>query len=383
MTRSAENGIPPLVYAGPTISRREVEAVLPGADVRPPVRRGDLYRDRTLRYSVLVVIDGVFHQDEAVPIREVVDVAQDGAWVVGASSMGALRAAECWPAGVDGVGAVYRLFRRGRLESDDEVAVAFDPDDPGRSSVALVNVRAAVAAARRRGVLPPEVGRRIVEEARDTFYPDRHWRLLLRRAGVHDPDGALEGRLSAIDLKRTDAGRALRYVARRIAVDPSLAHRPRRGTGPFVPSEARRERPPAAGDGRTPDELRLPLVAYLLASGRYPLDGAGHSVMADGATVAAERIWRDLEDRGELDACLFRLRALRDAPNEARRIGITPGPAHRASADREIAGRHGCASWSELEGRLDPTSPPGSWILDYREALPWAVCLREALFRPN
>jgi len=380
------NGIPPLVYVGPTISRGDVEAALPGAEVRPPVRRGDLYRDRTLRYSVLVVIDGVFHQDEAVPTREVVDVAEDGAWVVGASSMGALRAAECWPAGVEGVGSIYRLFRRGSLESDDEVAVAFDPDDPGRSSVALVNVRAAVAAARRRGVLPPEVGRRIVEEARDTFYPDRHWRSLLRHAGVDDPDGTLEGRLSAFDLKRTDAGRALRYVARRLAADPSLTHRPRRGTGPFVPSEARRERPPAAGDGRTPDELRLPLVAYLLASGRYPLDGDGHpaaGVAAYGATMPPERIWQDLEDRGELDACLFRLRALRDAPNEARRIGITPGPTHRAAADREIAGRHGCASWSELEGRLDPTSPPGSWILDYREALPWAVCLREALFRPN
>ena len=155
---------------------------------------------------------------------------------------------------------------------------------------------------------------------------------------------------------------------------------------PSSPREARRERPHAAGDDRTPDELRLALAAYLLASGRYPPRGDGRQVgevAAYGAVASPERIWQDLEERGELDASLFRLRALRDAPDEARRMGITPGPTHRAAADREIADRHGCSSWSELEGRLDPGSPLGSWILDYREVLPWALCLREALFKPN
>src|SRR5690242_15969608 len=87
-------GIPPVVYVGPTLAEQEVSEALPGAEIRPPVRRGDLYRDRMLRYSVFVVIDGVFNQQEALPLREIIDVLGDGAWVVGASSMGALRAAE-------------------------------------------------------------------------------------------------------------------------------------------------------------------------------------------------------------------------------------------------------------------------------------------------
>jgi len=68
-----------------------------------------------------VIIDGVFHQEPAVPPREILDVLEDGAVIVGASSMGALRAAECWPAGMRGVGTIYRLYRRGALKSDDEV----------------------------------------------------------------------------------------------------------------------------------------------------------------------------------------------------------------------------------------------------------------------
>jgi hypothetical protein len=120
----------------------------------PPIRRGDLYRDRLLGFRVFVILDGVFGQELAVSPREAIDVARDGAVVVGACSMGAIRAAECWPAGVEGVGAVYRLFRRGALTSDAEVAVAFSPEPPYRPvSVPLVNVRYALSRCLRDRVL--------------------------------------------------------------------------------------------------------------------------------------------------------------------------------------------------------------------------------------
>jgi hypothetical protein len=162
-----------VVYAGPSINRAEVQQLLPGCTQLGPIRRGELYRDRMLGYSAFVIIDGVFFQDRAVSPRELLDVLQDGAWIAGAASMGALRAAECWPAGMVGVGAIFRLFRRGSLKSDDEVAVAFDPGGAeGATTVALVNVRYALRRALHARRLASDDARRILDAARATRYSD-------------------------------------------------------------------------------------------------------------------------------------------------------------------------------------------------------------------
>src|SRR5688572_24185459 len=99
---------PPLIaFVGSTISRAEAGRLCPGLDLRPPARRDDLYRAREGGAWGFLLIDGVFMQDDAVSPREVVDVLDDGALVVGAASMGALRAADCWPAGARGIGLIY------------------------------------------------------------------------------------------------------------------------------------------------------------------------------------------------------------------------------------------------------------------------------------
>lgn len=80
--------------------------------------------------------------------------------------MGALRAAGCWPVGLQGVGLVYRLFRMGILDSDGEVAVGTDQDNHFCAiSVALVNVRYAVSRAIRQGILERQTGQRMVDAA--------------------------------------------------------------------------------------------------------------------------------------------------------------------------------------------------------------------------
>ena len=47
---------------------------------------------------------------------------------MGASSMGALRAAELSQFGMVGIGEVYQAFKLGRLEDDDEVAIVHGPE---------------------------------------------------------------------------------------------------------------------------------------------------------------------------------------------------------------------------------------------------------------
>src|SRR5204863_1523441 len=192
---------PMIAFVGPSISRAEAAGLCPGLDLRPPVRRDDLYREREKGAWGFLIIDGVFMQEDAVSPREVADVLEDGALVVGASSMGALRAADCWPAGAQGVGLIYRLYRRGVLGSDEEVAVAVSTDGSDAAvSVPLVNVRYAVSRAVRRLLLDRAGARRIVEAAASIYYPERTWPQVLERAGGPLPPAIVDYCVS-LDLK--------------------------------------------------------------------------------------------------------------------------------------------------------------------------------------
>src|SRR5207302_4243399 len=51
---------PMIAFVGPSISRAEAERVCPGLDLRPPIRRNDLYHERELGAWGFLIIDGVF-----------------------------------------------------------------------------------------------------------------------------------------------------------------------------------------------------------------------------------------------------------------------------------------------------------------------------------
>ncbi|WP_164019991.1 TfuA-like protein [Pyxidicoccus trucidator] len=430
---------PPIVFLGPSLSRGEAEALLPGADFRPPVRRGDLYRARASGGSVFLIVDGVFMQQHAISPREIVDVVRDGAWVVGASSMGALRAAECWPAGMQGVGSIYRLFRRGSLTSDDEVAVVFDPESERPGSIALVNVRHAVARAVRQGQLLRSEAERLVRVAEETFYAERTWRTLLARAGFKDGK-QLERRLSGWDLKAEDARRGLRYVARRLSTPPGRARGARRKRAEPGLAPRTREQGPDALAGLNAVTLRRELARWHLVSGRYTrhalvisaaspewgfserlrMTGSAASVLAAplllstmrgaparfaatkkeqeglGSLLAlrlvlaelwrlfithealfAARLWQQLSLSHELDAEVFRWRAIHEAAARARAVKLEVRPRDRHLARQEVAHAHGFDTWEELEH----TAREREWwssFLDYVETRALSMRMRGA-----
>ncbi len=122
-----------IVFLGPSLDRESAGKIL-AAEYRPPAKRGDITRAAGDGASVICLIDGVFHQDNAVAHREILAAVKKGVKVVGASSMGALRAAEMDTLGMVGIGEIYRMYRDGELESDDEVALVFDPG-PGSPSL--------------------------------------------------------------------------------------------------------------------------------------------------------------------------------------------------------------------------------------------------------
>jgi hypothetical protein len=111
-----------------------------------------------------------------------------GVHVFGASSMGALRAAELHAFGMIGVGVTFEAFREGVLEDDDEVTVAHGPAETGYllASVAMVDIRATLWAALAAGIVTAPVHETLLGLAKATYYPERSFPDLLRQGAEVD-----------------------------------------------------------------------------------------------------------------------------------------------------------------------------------------------------
>lgn len=205
-----------VVFLGPSCDLATAREVL-DADYRPPAKRGDIARAAEEGARIIGLIDGVFFQDCAVAHREVLAALRAGVRVVGASSMGALRAAELDGLGMEGVGEIYRAYSEGRLVADDEVALLFDPETFISLSEPLVNIRATIQRALASGVISAEAAGALLDAARGLYFPDRTYDAVVEAAqGKADPDDlarflAFAGE-HAVDRKREDALLALEYI---------------------------------------------------------------------------------------------------------------------------------------------------------------------------
>jgi hypothetical protein len=205
-----------IVFLGPSLDRESALKYC-DADYRPPAARGDILRAAADGARIIGLIDGVFFQECAVAHREILSVLRAGVRVVGASSMGALRAAELDTLGMEGVGHVYRLYKDGILESDDEVALIFDPVYFIPASEPLVNIRCTIRRAREAGVIGRECAEQLLSRAKALYFPDRTYDAILAGIGNMANETELEHfhrfiETSACDLKREDAIRALQRI---------------------------------------------------------------------------------------------------------------------------------------------------------------------------
>jgi hypothetical protein len=204
-----------VLFAGPSLPPAEVPS-LPGlSDLRvlPPAAQGDVYRVARERPWGIGIVDGFFEHVPSIWHKEILWAMSEGIHVFGASSMGALRAAELADFGMVGVGRIFELYRAGALTADDEVALTHLPAEHGyrRVSEALVDMRATAGAAALAGVCEPALAERLIELARARFYPERTWPAVLAdaRDAREDPRAldVLEAWLPGgrVDQKRRDA----------------------------------------------------------------------------------------------------------------------------------------------------------------------------------
>lgn len=162
------------VFVGPTLSRAEPQLSAPGIRLWPPARHGDLFHATIRNGDTVVLIDGVYHQAPALRHKEILAAMGRGVHVIGAASIGALRAAELAPYGMLGVGTVYTAYRCGDITADDEVAVGQAPDGQWEALTwPLVNLRSVLRVAQEAGILDSARAHVLLEAWRAVYYPQR------------------------------------------------------------------------------------------------------------------------------------------------------------------------------------------------------------------
>lgn len=206
-----------VVFLGPSLPVAEARAVL-DATYLPPAAQADFISAVTTYHpEVIGLIDGMFLQHLSVWHKEILYALERGIRVYGASSIGALRAAETAAFGMVGVGEVYRMYAGRELVDDDEVALAHGHAADGfrKLSEPMVNIRATFRAAQAAGLLDEAQLGTLLGLAKAIYFPERTFPLIFREAAAAGVPAAVIGameafvRTSYVDIKRADAIRLL------------------------------------------------------------------------------------------------------------------------------------------------------------------------------
>ena len=89
---------------------------LSGLDVRPPASQGQVLAAVHEGATAIGLVDGEFGQHASVWHKEILVALKSGVTVLGASSMGALRAAECAAFGMIPIGTIAAQYLSGALD---------------------------------------------------------------------------------------------------------------------------------------------------------------------------------------------------------------------------------------------------------------------------
>lgn len=208
-----------IIYTGLSLSFDEAKEILDShGDVeviyKRPIKRGDLGLAIREHPDIIGIIDGVFHQNSAVGHREILKAIDEGITVIGASSMGALRASELDSLGMKGIGYVYEQYTTGKVTSDDDVAVMLDSDTLEQLSEPLINMDYTFTKAVEEDIITSKQKDDLLAIAKKTFYPKRNYAQTLNTSKL---DEDTKDRLVTFirfceDIKKEDAKSLIRYI---------------------------------------------------------------------------------------------------------------------------------------------------------------------------
>lgn len=161
------------LFAGPSLYGSNID--MSGLDVRPPAAQGDMLAAVRDGATAIGLIDGEFGQRAAVWHKEILLALDRGIEVYGASSMGALRAAECASFGMVAVGAIANAYLDGSLDDDAAVALTMAPAEMGSMPLTepQVDAEATLAHLRNLGIIDAATHGDLVARVRTLHFTER------------------------------------------------------------------------------------------------------------------------------------------------------------------------------------------------------------------
>lgn len=213
-----------ILFAGPSLP--DAAAQCGGTvEVRPPAAHGDVLAAVREGATAIGIVDGNFEHVAPVWHKEILHALEQDVAVFGAASMGALRAAECSPFGMVGIGRIYEDYASGRRIDDSDVALLHGPAELGYPalSLPLVNVEATLDRVEAEEILEKYDILTLRDAAGRLFYKERTWSAIVEQAaGATDRQALLQLLLAAtVDQKRADALALLRTLADFDAKNPA------------------------------------------------------------------------------------------------------------------------------------------------------------------
>lgn len=162
-----------VLFVGPSLYGEAPD--LTGISVRSPAKQGDIARAVLDGAGAIGLVDGFFDAVAAPWHKEILFALARGVTVLGASSMGALRAAECAAFGMLPIGVIAQEYCSGVLDDDAAVAISHGPEELGYPPLTepLVNVKPTLARLRDLQLISEPEHLQIWERACSLYFKDR------------------------------------------------------------------------------------------------------------------------------------------------------------------------------------------------------------------
>jgi hypothetical protein len=162
-----------VLFVGPSLYGETPD--LTGITVRPPAKQGDIARAALDGAAAIGLVDGFFDAVAAPWHKEILFALGRGVTMLGSSSMGALRAAECAAFGMLPVGEIAQAYYTGALDDDAAVAISHGPEELGYPPLTepLVNVKPTLDRLRHLQLISEPEHLRIWNRARRVYFKDR------------------------------------------------------------------------------------------------------------------------------------------------------------------------------------------------------------------
>ncbi|NEJ72678.1 toxin [Rhizobium phaseoli] len=210
-----------VLFVGPSLGSdlTAARAMSPRIDFRPPAACGDILKAVHDGATAIGLVDGYFGDLPSVWHKEILFALEHDVAVAGGASMGALRAAECAPFGMVGLGSVFEDYESGRLLDDEAVALVHAPQALGwlPLSVPWVDFEPTIDALLAGGEISSGERKKLLLAGRFLHFSERTYTKVVDECHFRKPRrdqilAAIRG--SRVERKRHDARLVLEWLRR-------------------------------------------------------------------------------------------------------------------------------------------------------------------------